>query len=135
MVGDEVVLVVVVDGVVELLDGGSGVLVVVDLSFNEPKRDLVCNRFHQGNRAVVVFPTVVMVVDSVVDEVVLVVLVVELLDGGSGVLVVVMVVVVVVEVVLFNRFRRSLQVGFSVVVGTKFHHFLVMVGGLENGFF
>ena len=132
MVGDEVVLVVVVDGGVELLDGGSGVLVVVDLSFNEPKRDLVCNRFHQGNRAVVVFPTVVMLMDSVVDEVELVV---ELLDGGSGVLVVVMVVVVVVEVVLFNRFRRSLQVGFSVVVGTKFHHFLVMVGGLENGFF
>ena len=135
MVGDEVVLVVVVevDGV-ELLDGSGVLVVVVDLSFNEPKRDLVCNRFHQGNRAVVVGgPTVVMEVDSVVDEVVLVV-VVELLDG-SGVLVVVMVVVVVVvEVVLFNRFRRSLQVGFSVVVGTKFHHFLVMDGGFENGF-
>ena len=41
-----------------------------------------------------------------------------------GDVVVVLVVVVVEEVVLFNCSKRSLQVGFSVVVGTMFHHFL-----------
>ena len=41
-----------------------------------------------------------------------------------GDVVVVLVVVVVEEVVLFNSSKRSLQVGFSVVVGTMFHHFL-----------
>ena len=37
---------------------------------------------------------------------------------------VVLEVVLGVVVVLLRAFRRSLQVGFSVVVGTKFHHFL-----------
>ena len=41
-----------------------------------------------------------------------------------GDVVVVLDVVEVEEVVLFNSSKRSLQVGFSVVVGTMFHHFL-----------
>ena len=74
----------------------------------------------------------------------------EVLVEGVVVLVVVVLVVVlrvvvvmedlevVVEVVLFFiRLRRSLQLGFSVVVGTKFHHFLMWViwcnGECDNG--
>jgi len=55
---------------------------------------------------------------------VLVVLVVVLV-----VLVVVVGVAVVAGVVLaWEAARRSLQDGFSVVVGTKFHHFLALLG-------
>ena len=108
---------------------------------------MVCNLFHQGNRAVVVLVELVVVL-VVVDlrsrdlglsrsrdlEVVLVVEgMVVVVDFVVFVLdfVVLRVVLedsveeVVVEVVLFFKdLRRSLQLGFSVVVGTKFHHFL-----------
>ena len=119
---------------------------------------MVCNLFHQGNRAVVVVVLVelVVVVLVVVDlrsrdlglsrsrsrdlEVVLVVVegIVVVVDFVVFVLDFVVLrvvledfsrveeVVVVGEVVLFlfKDLRRSLQLGFSVVVGTKFHHFL-----------
>ena len=56
-----------------------------------------------------------------------VVVVLGVVVGGCVILGVVLVVVVVVEeVVLFNSSKRSLQVGFSVVVGTMFHHFLIV---------
>jgi hypothetical protein len=55
------------------------------------------------------------------------------LVGVLVVLVVVLVVVVGVAVVAgvvlaWESARRSLQDGFSVVVGTKFHHFLALLG-------
>lgn len=67
-----------------------------------------------------------------------------LVEEGGVVLVLVVVLLVVlrvaevevvVEVVLFfNRLRRSLQLGFSVVVGTKFHHFLSFDGSAGVSF-
>lgn len=70
----------------------------------------VCNRFHQGNLAVVVVVAVVVVtVVVVVVEVVLVVeeVVLEVVEGSG------------VELEI-----RSRQEGFSVEVGIRFHHFL-----------
>lgn len=94
----------VVKGVVRGLVEAS---VVVDLDKKRLKWVFLdCNRFHQGNLVVVVSVVVVVVVVVVTTEVV-----------------VVEVVVVVVSVVL----RRSLQDGFSVVVGTRFHHFLMII--------
>ena len=114
---------------------------------------MVCNLFHQGNRAVVVLVelVVVLVVDLRSKDLELVVVDLrskdlEVLVEGVVVLVDVVLVVVlrvvvvmedlevVVEVVLFFiRLRRSLQLGFSVVVGTKFHHFLIWVVMVDNG--
>ena len=91
----------------------STVVAVEDLDIKLLKRVLVCNRFHHGNLVVVLWVVVVLVV--VLETTVVVVMVVVL---------VLVVVVVVVPVVLFRRLRRFLQDGFSVVVGTRFHHFL-----------
>ena len=80
-----------------------------------------------------------LVVEGVVVVVLVLLLVVDVLDDFVVLRVVLEVVEVVVEVVVlfFNRLRRSLQLGFSVVVGTKFHHFLMWViwcnGECDNG--
>lgn len=76
-----------------------------------------------------------LVVEGVVVVVLVLLLVVDVLDDFVVLRVVLEVVEVVVEVVVlfFNRLRRSLQLGFSVVVGTKFHHFLIWVVMVDNG--
>lgn len=97
------------------------VLVVVDLR----SRDLGLSR-SRDLEVVLVVEGMVVVVDFVVFVLDFVVLRVVLEDSVEE---------VVVEVVLFFKdLRRSLQLGFSVVVGTKFHHFLSFDGSAGVSF-